>query len=88
MSIKPTEKGQWVVYILQCADGTYYTGITNNLSARLIVHSEGKGAKYTRSRGPLELVYLERQKGKSQSLKREYAIKALSRQNKQALIIG
>lgn len=74
------------VYILRCADGTLYTGCTNDLSRRLAAHNAGKGAKYTRSRRPVELVYREEVPDKSAALRREAAIKRLSRQEKLALI--
>ncbi len=76
----------WYVYILRCGDGTLYTGIAPDVAARLEVHRSGKGAKYTRGRGPLELVYTEECETKSAALKREYAIKRLSRQKKLALL--
>lgn len=75
----------WYVYMLQCADGTLYTGITDNVDKRLAAHRAGRGAKYTRGRGPLELVYTERQPDKSTALRREIAIKRLSRSEKLAL---
>lgn len=74
------------VYILRCADGTLYTGCTNDLSRRLAAHNAGKGAKYTRSRRPVELVYREKVPDKSAALRREAAIKGLSRGEKLALI--
>lgn len=74
------------VYILRCADGTLYTGCTNDLSHRLAAHNAGKGAKYTRSRRPVELVYREEVPDKSAALRREAAIKGLSRGEKLALI--
>lgn len=74
------------VYILRCADGTLYTGCTNDLSRRLAAHNAGKGAKYTRSRRPVELVYWEEVPDKSAALRREAAIKGLSRGEKLALI--
>lgn len=76
----------WCVYILRCADGTLYTGSTNDLSRRLARHQSGKGAKYTRSRRPLTLVYQESQPGRSAALRREAAIKRLTRPQKLALI--
>lgn len=72
----------WVVYILRCADETLYTGITNNLENRLRVHESGKGAKYLRGRLPFTLAYRENCADKSTALKRERAIKALSRAEK------
>ena len=76
----------YVVYILRCGDGTLYTGCTNDLERRLAAHSSGKGAKYTRARLPVELVYQEPAPDKSQALRREAAIKALTRQQKLSLI--
>lgn len=76
----------WTVYILRCGDGSLYTGITNDVPARLETHRSGKGAKYTRGRGPLELVYSEECPDKSAALKRELQIKALSRLQKLELI--
>ena len=79
---------QWVVYILECGDGTLYTGITDDFDKRLKAHREGKGAKYTRGRGPLKLRWLERCEDHSGALKREYAIKQLPKQKKLLLIEG
>lgn len=76
------------VYILRCADGTLYTGITDDIERRLAAHNSGKGAKYTRGRGPVELVYREEAADKSAALRRELAIKRLSRAEKLALIAG
>ena len=76
----------WYVYILRCGDGTLYTGITDDVERRLAAHRSGKGAKYTRGRGPLELVYTEEVPDKSAALKREAAIKRLSRAEKLKLI--
>ena len=76
----------WVVYILQCSDGSLYTGITNDLAARIEAHETGQGAKYTRGRGPLILKYTEECEGRSDASKREMAIKKLSREEKEALI--
>lgn len=76
----------WYVYILRCGDGTLYTGITDDVPRRLAAHRSGKGAKYTRGRGPLELVYQEAVPDKSAALKREIAVKRLTRQEKERLI--
>ena len=76
----------WYVYILRCGDNTLYTGITDDVDRRLAAHRAGKGAKYTRGRGPLELAYQEEQPDKSAALRREYAVKQLSRGGKLALI--
>ena len=72
----------WFVYMLRCADGTLYTGMTDNVEKRFAAHQAGKGAKYTRGRGPLELVYTEQQPDKSGALRRELAIKKLTKQEK------
>ncbi len=77
---------EWYVYILRCGDGTLYTGSTDDVEKRLAAHRAGKGAKYTRGRGPLELVYSEQLPDKSAAMRREYAIKQLSRQEKLNLI--
>ena len=74
------------VYILKCCDESLYTGWTNNLEKRLKAHSMGKGAKYTRAKLPVELVYYEEFKDKVEAQKREYAIKKLSREEKLSLI--
>lgn len=79
---------EYVVYILRCGDGTLYTGCTNDLARRLAAHSAGRGAKYTRARLPVALVYQEPAADRSQALRREAAIKALSRVQKLALIRG
>lgn len=73
---------RWVVYILECKDGSLYTGITDRLQHRLAAHRAGKGAKYTKGRGPLKLRYLEDCEDHSAALKREIAIKRLSKQKK------
>ena len=78
----------WYLYILRCRDGSLYTGITTDVEKRLEAHRCGKGAKYTRGRGPLKLVYRERCGDHSQALKRELEIKALPREAKLALIEG
>ena len=77
--------GYWV-YILRCADDTLYTGVTDDLERRLAAHNSGRGAKYTRGRGPVELLYQEPAADKSAALRREYAIKHLRRAEKLALI--
>ncbi|HHW29570.1 MAG TPA: GIY-YIG nuclease family protein [Syntrophomonadaceae bacterium] len=76
----------YYVYILRCGDGTLYTGWTNDLENRLKAHKEGRGAKYTRGRGPLQLVYTEEFENKSEAVKREYYIKKMSRKQKETLI--
>lgn len=79
------ENNQWVVYILECKDTTLYTGITDNFSRRLQAHRAGKGAKYTRGRGPLQLRYMEPCSSHSDALRRELAIKKLTRSEKLVL---
>jgi len=76
----------YLVYILRCGDGTLYTGCTNDLPRRLRAHQSGRGAKYTRSRLPVELVYQEAVPDRSAALRREAAIKRLGRRRKLALI--
>lgn len=83
--MKNTENRHFV-YILECADGTLYTGWTTDVEARLETHNSGQGAKYTRPRLPVRLVYHEELPDKSSALKREAAIKKLSRAKKLALI--
>ena len=87
--MKKSEKysgGNWVVYILSCVDGSFYTGITNELKRRIKEHETGKGAKYTRGRTPLKLVYTEKHKDRSSALKREFEIKTLKKSEKAGLI--
>jgi predicted GIY-YIG superfamily endonuclease len=72
----------WFVYLLRCGDGSLYCGMTDDVLRRLEAHRSGKGAKYTRGRGPLELVYTEECESYSAALKREAAIKKLKRQEK------
>ena len=76
----------WWVYLLTCGDGTLYTGITNDLSRRYDQHNDGTASRYTRSRLPVVMVYQEVQASRSLALKRELAIKSLSRQQKKSLI--
>lgn len=76
----------WYVYMLRCGDGTLYTGVTDDVERRLAAHRAGKGAKYTRGRGPLELVYVDEQPDKSAALRREYEIKQMTRQKKLELL--
>ena len=76
----------WYVYMLRCRDGTLYTDMTDDVARRLEAHNAGKGAKYTRGRGPVTVVYQQQCADKSAALKREHAIKALTRAQKLALI--
>lgn len=78
----------WWVYILRCADGSLYTGVARDCAARLADHNRGVGAKYTRSRLPVALVYTEPAASRSAAQSREHAIKRLARENKLALIAG
>ena len=77
---------RWVVYILECGDNSLYTGITNDLPARLAAHRAGTGAKYTRGRGPLHLVFQEQAPDRSAATRREGEIKALDVRAKRRLI--
>ena len=76
------------VYILRCGDGSLYTGIARDVDRRLAVHRSGKGAKYTRGRGPVTIVYREECPDKSTALRREAAIKRLTHAEKETLIAG
>jgi UV DNA damage endonuclease len=76
----------WFLYLLRCADGSLYTGISTNVSRRCQQHNAGTASRYTRSRLPVELVYQESQASRSVALKRELAVKAMSRQGKESLI--
>ena len=76
----------WYLYILRCKDDSLYTGITTDVEKRLEAHRSGKGAKYTRGRGPLELVYKEECGDHSDALRRELEIKGLTRDEKLTLI--
>ena len=73
-------------YILKCKDNTYYTGYTTDVEKRVKAHNEGKGAKYTRGRGPVELVYYEEHMEKQAAMRREWEIKQLSRNEKEKII--
>ena len=76
----------WWVYIVECADGTYYTGITKDLERRLEQHNTGRGARYTATRRPVQLRYSQRCRNRSAALVRECQIKALARRAKEKLI--
>jgi putative endonuclease len=78
----------WFVYVVRCRDGTLYTGISRDVDARLAKHNQGKGARYTRGRGPVVLVHSERKSSHTAALRREAAIKALPRSEKLALAGG
>lgn len=76
----------YFVYILLCADGTFYTGTSNDVKKRVQTHNRGQGAKYTKTRRPVKLLYTEKLADKSAALKREIAIKKLSRSQKESLL--
>ena len=80
------EAKTWHLYILECRDGSLYTGITDDVQRRLIQHNAGKGAKYTRGRGPVRLCYQEVCGTHGDALRREFEVKRLTRQEKLALI--
>ena len=80
------EKGAWYLYILRCGDNTLYTGITTDVEKRFAAHCVGRGAKYTRGRGPLVLVYRELCGTHSDALKREMEVKSMRRDQKEMLI--
>lgn len=84
--MKEHVKSRWVVYMMLCSDGSLYIGCTNNLEKRLIAHNTGKGAKYTRSRLPVSLVYTQYCENRSDSLKQEYALKQLTHSEKILLV--
>jgi putative endonuclease len=82
MSDEDTGAVHWTVYMLECADGSLYTGITTDLERRLAEHAAGKGARYTKGRGPFRLVYRETCQGRAEASRRETAIKLLGRAEK------
>ena len=77
------ENNEHYFYVLSCKDGSLYAGYTNNLERRIKLHNEGKGAKYTRGRGPVKLIFIKVYATKSEALKAEYAFKQLKRKEKQ-----
>ncbi len=76
----------WLLYVLKCSDNSLYTGITTDVSRRVRQHNEGTASRYTRSRLPAKLVHQERCRGRSSALKKEYAMKRLSRKEKEEYI--
>lgn len=76
----------WYVYVARCADGTLYCGIARDVAARIAAHDAGKGARYTRGRGPLSVVVTRRCKTQGDALRLEYAFKQLSREAKEAIL--
>jgi putative endonuclease len=79
---------RWYFYILRCKDSSFYCGITNNLKERISKHNNGKGAKYTKSRIPVKLIYFEEFPDKSSAFKREIEVKGWRKEKKEALIGG
>lgn len=78
--------GIYKAYIVECQDGTYYAGCTNDMEKRILTHNSGKGAKYVRGRGPVQLVYSQECKSRSDALKVEAALKKLKRTKKESLV--
>lgn len=76
------EKNEHFFYVLECSDGTYYAGYTNDLEKRIEVHNAGKGAKYTRAKRPVALIYYEQHETKQLAMKKEYAFKQLTKLQK------
>jgi putative endonuclease len=76
------------VYVLECADGTYYTGYTTDVEGRVAEHDAGEGAKYTKGRTPVELVHVEEYDTRSAAMSREHEIKSLSRRQKERVVDG
>lgn len=81
-------KRNWCVYVLRCSDGSLYTGVTNDMDRRLKMHNAGRGARYTRTRGPVVLVYQENSMTRPRALTRECAIKVLPKRKKEDLVIA
>lgn len=77
---------QWFVYIVQCSDNTFYTGLTYDINSRIKTHNSGKGAAYTRGRGPVKLIHSEKFSTHKEAAQREFIIKKLSRQQKEKMI--
>ena len=86
MKSSPTRRSPYYLYIVQCADGTYYTGATNNLERRVRLHNEGRGAKYVRGKRPVRVVYAKGYRSYIQALRAERNLKQLTRKQKQALV--
>ena len=85
---RDSDQGCWHLYILRCSDGSYYTGITTDLLNRLKMHNSGKGAKYTRQRRPVQLVYYEDCSSETLARRREHEVKSWRREKKEHLISG
>ena len=82
------DKGNHIFYVLECKDGSYYAGYTNDLVKRMKKHNEGKGAKYTRARKPVRCIYYELFESKEEAMRAEYAFKQLSRKQKEVYMGG
>lgn len=82
----PEADGQHYVYVVECSDGTYYTGYTTDVERRVTEHNDGVGAKYTRGRGPVEVVHVEAFDTQSKAMQREHVIKQLRRPAKERLV--
>jgi putative endonuclease len=82
-----SKKTPWFVYILECADGTYYTGIAKDPQARFKAHASGRGARYTAAHKPLRIIFLEKQKDVSRAMKREIEVKRLPKKKKSRLAL-
>ena len=82
----PDKNKSWILYLLRCNDGSFYAGITNDLARRLNQHQDGRASRYTRSRRPVKIVYSKLCVSRSHALKRERAVKALTRKEKAKLI--
>jgi predicted GIY-YIG superfamily endonuclease len=85
-AIKKKQASAWVLYVLKCRDSSLYTGVTTDLLRRVQQHNDGSASRYTRSRLPVKLVHHERCRGRSSALKKEYALKQLSRKEKEQYI--
>jgi putative endonuclease len=81
-------KAEWSLYVAECADGSYYTGIAKDVDKRIESHNQGKGAKYTATHGPVTLVFQEPQANYSAALRREYQVKTLSKERKVKFVGG
>ena len=84
--MKKNGKADWAVYILRCSDGSLYTGTTNDIDRRVKMHNAGQGAKYTKTRRPVTIVFQKKRMTRSQALIRECAIKSLPKKEKEALV--
>ncbi len=82
------KKAEWSLYVAECADGSYYTGIAKDVEKRLETHNSGKGSKYTATHGPVKLVFQEPQGDYSTALRREYQVKTLSKERKIRFVAG